>query len=358
MRFDAGPVTAWSAVPGPRCQQPKQSSARRGRLPLVAIRPDYELIQVNGSRLSFGDASPVAPAGAINAVSYRAELRPTAREVLSHLLDPAAAVVARSRLTGGRSIEDFEAAGSDDSSWSLDSATAAAAALLGEPVRETGGGATVEAVRSDTHGLRCSDVITAVDGEPVATAVDLRARLAGSDRVRLAVTRGSGPAAALSEIDLARQADGAWGIRVVTAHRALHHGLRASFELPDDLRGPSLGLACALSVVDALTGGGLAGNGAVVATGTVDLAGRVGGVGAIEYKARAVRAHPYVRRFLVPADPVTDVEDARRELAGCAEVVAVSTLAEAVEVLGGSGWRRRVRVNRRSRDRSWAATAR
>jgi PDZ domain-containing protein len=299
------------------------------------------------------------PAGSICAVSYRAELRPSAWEVLSHLLNPQASVVARSRLTGGQSVDDFEAAGLDDSAWSLESAIAAAATLLGQPVRELGRGAAVEALRADTLGLRCEDVITAVDGKPVETAVELRAALAGLERAELTVVR---PAAVKQNDELhlsvpvARHSDGAWGLRVVTAGRVLRHGLDASFALPEDLRGPSLGLACALSIVDAFTGGRLAVGGAVVATGTVDVAGRVGGVGAIEYKARAVRAHPHVRRFVVPAESGADVDDARRVLAGRAEVVAVATLAEAVEVLCGPSWRSR--STRRSPDRQRVSTVR
>jgi len=88
----------------------------------------------------------------------------------------------------------------------------------------------------------------------------------------------------------------------------------------------------------------------------VDMAGRVGGVGAIELKARAVRAHPDVRRFVVPAESGPDVDDARRMLGSRAEVVAVATLAEAVEVLCGFSWRGR-KTTHRSPDR-WVSTVR
>ncbi len=347
MRFDAGQTT-WTLPT-------RAPSRRRGGLPVAAVRPDYELIPMNGSRLATPTRQRSAPAGAICAVSYRAELRPSTWEVLSHLVDPQASVVARSRLTGGRSVDDFEAAGLDDSAWSLDSATAAAASLLGEPVREVGRGAAVEALREDTAGLRCEDVITAASGRGVETAVQLRAALAGLDVAELTVRRPSDGTELT--VPVARHRDGAWGIRVVTADRELRHGLDARFDLPVDLRGPSLGLACALSIVDAFAGGRLAAAGAVVATGTVDLAGRVGAVGAIEFKARAVRAHPQARRFLVPAESGADVENARRVLAGRAEVVAVATLAEAVEVLCGFSWRR-TKGTRRSPDRHRVSTVR
>ena len=301
------------------------------------MRPDWDLLPLNGNLLRTPVIKRQPPAGSIAAVSYRAELRPSAGELLRHLVDRNASLVARSRLTGGRPVEEFEAAGEKDAAWSMDSAVAAAASLLGQPVKETGFGAVVEAVRPDTVGLQCEDVVTAVDGEPIDTAHALQNCLAGRSSAELTVDRG--PAGSRKNrartVTLTRHGDGAWGIRVITAGRILQHGLIAGFTLPDDLRGPSLGLACALSVVDAFTGGQLGAGGDVVATGTVDLTGGVGEVGAIVYKARAVRAHPHVRRFLVPAHPTSDVADARRVLAGRAEVVGVSTLAEAVQVLRG-----------------------
>ena len=355
MRFDAG-QTAWKLPSQLRTPTPAR---RRGRLPVAAVRPDYELIQMNGARLETPGHDRTAPAGAVCAVSYRAELRPSPWELVSHLVDPQASVVARSRLTGGRSVDEFEAAGLDDSQWSLESATAAAAALLGEPVRELGRGARIEALREDTVGLNFSDTIIAVDGKTVETAVHLRAALAGLDSAELTVLRGAGAEqpGTLSKVVVTRHPDGAWGLRVVTADRVLRHSLAARFSLPDDLRGPSLGLACALSVVDAYTGGRLASGGTVVATGTVDMTGRVGGVGAIEFKARAVRAHPHVRRFVIPAESGADVDDARRVLGGRAEVVAVASLAEAVEVLCGFRWRGK-KGTHRSPDRQWVSTVR
>lgn len=355
MRLDTGPA-AWKLPTPLRAPAP---SRRRGRLPVAAVRPDYELIPMNGNRLETPGFERTAPVGAVCAVSYRAELRPSTREVLSHLVDPQASVIARSRLTGGRPVDEFEAAGLDDSKWSLDSATAAAAALLGEPVRELGRGATVEALREDTVGLHCDDIVIAVNGRTVETAVSLRGALAGLDSAELTVLRGpnADQPGTLAKVAVARHSDGAWGLRVVTADRVLRHGIDARFDLPEDLRGPSLGLACALSVVDAFTGGRMAAGGTVVATGTVDLAGRVGGVGAIEFKARAVRAHPHVRRFVMPAESRADVDDARRVLGSRAEVVAVATLAEAVEVLCGFSWRGR-KTTLRSPDRHWVSTVR
>ena len=330
MSWDASEIV-WRPGAGLRLR----GSVRRRGVPVAAARTDWELLPVNGVRLRApGQVRPV-PAGAIYAVSYRAELRPSTVEVLSHLADPQAALVSRHRITGGVRVAEFEAAGGDESARSLESATAAAAGLLGHVVTETGRGARVDAVREGTPGLRCGDIIIAADGEPVTTAHELAAALSDATEAELDVVRdglpGRGPAEDV--LLLRRRTGGTWGVRVSTEDRRLEHGVRVGFDLPGDLRGPSLGLACALSVVDAFTDGRLAAGGAVVATGVVDLQGRVSAVGAVKYKARTVRAHPRVRTFLLPAECGEDVADARRVLGDRVEVVPVATLDEAIRAL-------------------------
>src|SRR6185437_8835400 len=119
MRFDAGQVP-WT--PSKTVRARTGAAGRRGRLPLAALRPDYELTELNGARLITPGQPRSTPANAICAVSYRAELRPTPREILSHLIDPQASVVARSRLTGQRGIHEVEDGGLDEAAWSMDSA--------------------------------------------------------------------------------------------------------------------------------------------------------------------------------------------------------------------------------------------
>lgn len=310
----------------------RATSRRSARLGVAAVQPDWELVALNGDRLHTPTISRSEPNGSISAVTYRAELRPTVGEALRHLLDPNSALVARRRITGGLPVAEFEAGGVTEAAWSMDSAVAAAAAHLGLSVTERGGGALVEAVRDDTGGLRAGDVVVAVDGRAVDTASALRHALEDRRSARVDVRRATDSPTSRTET-LTRHTDDTWGIRVVTAERSLSHPVVAGFTLPDDLGGPSLGLACALSVVDALTGGDLAGGGNVAATGTVDLGGRVGSVGAMVFKARAVRADASVRRFVIPAQHLGDVESARRVLAGHCEVLPVSTLSEAVSAL-------------------------
>jgi PDZ domain-containing protein len=255
--------------------------------------------------------------------------------VLVHLLDLRSKVLPRRRITQGMPVEEFEAAGSVQTAHSLESAIAAAARHLGGAVVETGGGARLIDVRPDTGGVQSGDLVVGVDGTAINTARELEAALAERNTAAVDVLADPFPAAGLAQrtVTLARHDDGKWGLRAVTSARAVRHECRAEFDLPADVRGPSLGLACALAVVDAYTDGRLAAGGHVVATGTVDLTGRVGSVGGIEHKARAAAAHPQVRRFLLPAEVDEDVRVARRVLDGRAEVVPVSTLADAVAAL-------------------------
>lgn len=312
-----------------------RGAVRRRGLPIAAVRPDWELLPLNGARLRTPGHDRPQPAGAICAVAYRLELRPSVTEVLAHAVDPQSALVRRSRITGGVPVEEYEAGGGAGSADALESATAAAAALLGHPVTEHGRGALVEAVRRDTTGLRQGDVIVGAAGRRIDTAGQLMRALADVRSVQLDVLRDPFPGAGSPHVGvrLDRHPDATWGIRVSTAGRTLEHGLAAEFDLPGDVRGPSLGLASALSIIDAYTDGQLAAAGHVVATGIVTKDGRVDGVGAVEYKARAVAAHPRVSFFLVPAEVPEDLSTAERILAGRAKVVPVNTVEQIVSWL-------------------------
>lgn len=100
--------------------------------------------------------------------------------------------------------------------------------------------------------------------------------------------------------------------------------------------GPSAGLAFTLAVLDVLTPGELTGGLEVAVTGTIDGAGNVGDVGGVRQKTAAAIEQGY-DVFLVPSQESQEAE----ERAGDAlEVIAVDTLADALDALaslGGSG---------------------
>lgn len=96
-----------------------------------------------------------------------------------------------------------------------------------------------------------------------------------------------------------------------------------------DVGGPSAGLMFALSIVDKLTPGPLAGNTFVAGTGEIEPTGEVGSIGGIPFKMiRAREAGATV--FLVPA---RNCEEAVARAPGGLQLVRVESLAGAVTAL-------------------------
>lgn len=108
-----------------------------------------------------------------------------------------------------------------------------------------------------------------------------------------------------------------------------------AFRLPLDVTvdsqnigGPSAGLAFALSIADALTEEDLTRGHRVAVTGTIDISGRIGLVGGVEFKVRAAE-HEGADIFLVPKDEVAQASSVAADV----EVIGVSTLEEAIAAL-------------------------
>ena len=232
-------------------------------------------------------------------------------------------------------------------------APVAALRRLGYQVKESDLGAQIDAVYPQTPaavaGLRCNDLVTAVNGRSVHTAGDISSILHGlpaGTAVRVTVSRpGDGPGPARTLTFSARLApypaaqkgqpgnpkQGFLGIESET---------RTTYDMPFPLSaqvgsigGPSDGLALALGFIDALSNGHLTGGLKVAATGEIDPQGNVIEIGGAAQKAVAVhRAGAQV--FLVPE---ANYKDAKSE-AGSMKVLAVSTLNQALadlESLGG-----------------------
>jgi PDZ domain-containing protein len=101
----------------------------------------------------------------------------------------------------------------------------------------------------------------------------------------------------------------------------------------DTIGGPSAGLAFALSLLDELTPGALAGNVTVATTGTIDENGNVGAIGALHQKTVAVKASG-AKVFLVPAtQSEAEIADAKATAGKSLTVIPVKTLDEALKVL-------------------------
>jgi Lon-like protease len=213
---------------------------------------------------------------------------------------------------------------------------------LGHEVKETGQGALVERVlpQFPAQGrLQPGDVISAIDGQPVALVTDATAIISGHRpgdvlRVKVAQPDGSEP----REVEVPVAADPEQGGKTVLG--VFLRSFKRDFELPFDvdinsgnIGGPSAGLAFTLGVLDALTEGELTGGRKVAVTGTIELDGRVGDVGGVAQKTSAVKAAG-AEVFIVPAG---EYEIARERAGRDLTVIRVTTLQEALDALGRLG---------------------
>jgi Lon-like protease len=189
-------------------------------------------------------------------------------------------------------------------------------------------------------GLKCNDVITAVNSKPIRTAgqlttalqglqpgnvVSLTDRLAGSDRTKQIKVRLSSPtASALAE---GFTGHAYLGLEVETKVKPV-----LPFPVSVDagsIGGPSAGLAFTLGILDALSNGRLTGGYKVAATGTIDPSGNVGQVGGVQEKTVAVeKAGAQV--FFVPQ---AEYPDAKSVAGNGLNVVPVTTLGQVLETL-------------------------
>lgn len=215
--------------------------------------------------------------------------------------------------------------------------TADLAAALGlDAAGFAGDGALVVAVvpGSPADGaLQPSDIVVAVDGQPVATGDELVQAVTGAGVVRgertFSVRRGE----QRLEIPLVpRPLEGdrpQVGVQILTARPDVPVEVDAG-----RTGGPSAALMIALTVYDAVAGDvDLAAGRTIAGTGTLAVNGRVGEIGGIAQKVVAAeRAGAEI--FLAPA---SQAEQARGAVPGdgALEVLGVSTLDEALTALGG-----------------------
>ncbi len=180
--------------------------------------------------------------------------------------------------------------------------------------------------------LQLDDVVTAVDGTPIAKAEDVRPLVLAhqpGETVRFTVQR----AGATRQVSVRLGAhDGAALVGIATQTFT-----DSSFPVDisiDTARvsGPSAGLAFTLAIIDDLTRGDLTGGGRVAITGSIESDGTVGVVGGVEQKAVTARRQG-ARLMIVPVGE----EKAARAHADGMQVVAVRNVDEALAALAAQG---------------------
>lgn len=222
----------------------------------------------------------------------------------------------------------------------IDSQHEATAAALNELGYDTGAQVVVVDAVPDSPAqgvLEADDVITAIDGEPVSSATQLREAIqeAAGDPVTLTVRRDDEEQ--MVEVAPVEHVEGGvmtWLIGV-TLRTDYDFEIDVTIQL-DNVGGPSAGMMFALGIIDTLTEGELNGGENVAGTGTIDAAGTVGPIGGIRQKLYGAR-DAGAEFFLAPE---ANCDEVVGHIPDGLQVIRTSTLDEslaALEVIAEDG---------------------
>jgi len=210
------------------------------------------------------------------------------------------------------------------------------AALLELGYKPTSRQVTVGDVQSDAPAadvLQAGDAIVAVNGESVGDVTELR-DLVGAHPVGTALSvtierNGKRQDVAVKTID-SGDADHRPIMGITPDQQASFARIRVTIGVnPQDVGGPSAGLAFSLGIVDRLTPGALTGGRTVAGTGTIDGFGHVGPIGGIQQKIYGALDND-ATVFLAPAG---DCADAKAVAPDSLTLVRVETLHGALDAL-------------------------
>lgn len=250
-------------------------------------------------------------------------------DLMAAAIDPTQEIVPMEQIyPTGVTTEDRQAENKAEMISSQDAATAAALSELEIAYTQTLSVAEVSK-SGPAHGiLQPSDVLVAVNEEPVESYASLRASIEGN---------GAGQPATFSILRDGKLFDvSITPVEVTEGSRSavmIGVAIATSFDFPfdvsiqvDKIGGPSAGLMFALGITDKLNASNLAKGLVVSGTGTIDAAGAVGAIGGLPQKIIAAqRANSDL--IFIPADQCADVPANQFDKI---RVVPVATLGEAV----------------------------
>lgn len=215
----------------------------------------------------------------------------------------------------------------------VDSQHEATAAALNELDYDTGAEVAVVEAVDDTPAagvLEPDDVITAIDGEAVVSAKQLRQAIQdrGGEPIALTILRnGEAQDVSLTPQKYTENGTTTWLIGIT---------LRTDYDFPidvtiqlDNVGGPSAGMMFALGIVDQLTPGELNGGENVAGTGTIEADGTVGPIGGIRQKLYGAR-DAGADYFLAPASNCDEVVG---HIPDGLRVIRTATLEESLDAL-------------------------
>lgn len=290
------------------------------------------LVRVDGERT-------YPSSGAFFLTTVAVSSRPvTLFEAIVGWADPAVSVIPRNHIIQpgltDQQQDQFNAMDMEESKYAAIIAALQAVGIDTPPLR----GAFVIAVASGFPAagkLRPGDVVTAANGVAVRDAQALSAQITSKPigaKHTFEVLRGKGEIT----VELRTVAS---PVKGQTTQPVIGAKLGPAFRLPLDVMvdsqnigGPSAGLAFALTIADALTEEDLTRGHRIAVTGTIDISGRIGLVGGVEFKVRAAE-HEGADIFLVPTEEIAQASSVASEV----EVIGVSTLAEAITALRNLG---------------------
>ena len=263
-------------------------------------------------------------------------------------LDPTVSVYEEVRVVGDQDRATVRQANLQRMTSSQDVATFVALEELGYDVVLTGTGAFIAAVQPGSAAdgvLEQGDTVVAINGQPVEVAsdlVDVITASAPGDTVEMTVEPLASDEQTTVEVELGANPDDPeaplLGVQVQTRDGAFNPPDGIEVEFTDrGIGGPSAGLVFTLTIIDELSPGDVTGGATFAVTGEMSPDGSVGPIGGIEQKVVTVR-RAGVDVFIIPRGlPAAEMDAARRQAGGEVELIEVSTVDEALEVLESLG---------------------
>jgi PDZ domain-containing protein len=208
---------------------------------------------------------------------------------------------------------------------SQDNAVVAALRAAGQRVVQRPAVASVTVGSAAYNKLQPGDLIVSINGTEVSSNDEAESLIRGSEpgsSMIFSVIRDREP----KMIKIASGGDG--DLSGITIGDGYEYDPEISFDLGQQIGGPSAGLVFSLAIYDKITPGPMTGGRAVAGTGTIDADGSVGSIGGIQQKIAAA-AQDDATVFLVPAGNCDELEGLESDL----NLVRVGHLQDAITAL-------------------------
>lgn len=231
----------------------------------------------------------------------------------------------------GRSADEVKQAEAEMMDTSQDDAVVAALRAADQPVAQLPAVISV-AIGGPAYGiLKPGDLIVSVDGVPTAdkeAVIDQIRTHRPKEKIDFVVLRQRVQTEVQVTSTDTAAAPGTPMVGIAVGPGYSYTPV-ITFDLGQQIGGPSAGMVFALGIYDKITAGELLAGRVVAGTGTISPRGEVGAIGGIRQKlASAERSGASV--FLVPSANCADLAGVRTDVV----VVKVSTLSEAINQLG------------------------